>query len=101
MDMMLHAWEEDTHISYGAGLLMWHCFCNEKGTPEEARVPASQPLLSMFVVHLAAAYSRKMISGYLNGVRAWHILHGLPWTLEKSEMETRSEERRVGKECEP
>ena len=88
MDTMLHAWEEDTRVSYGAGLLMWHCFCDEKGTPEEARAPASQPLLSVFVTHLAAAYSGKTISGYLNGVRAWHILHGLPWTLEKSEMET-------------
>ena len=66
--MMLHTWEEDTRVSYGAGLLMWHCFCNEKGTSEEARVPASQPLLSSFVAHMAATYSGKTSSGYLNGV---------------------------------
>ena len=75
-------------MAYGAGLLMWHCFCDEKGTSEEARAPASQPLLSVFVGHLAAAYSGKTISGYLSGLRAWHTLHGLPWILEKRELET-------------
>ena len=84
---MLHAWEEDTRVAYGAGLLMWHCFCDEKGTSEEARAPATQPLLSMFIAHLAAAYSGKTISGYVSGVRAWHILHGLPWALKTAEMD--------------
>ena len=86
---MLHVWEEDTQVVYGAGLLMWHCFCDENGTSEEARAPATQPLLSMFVVHLAAAYSGKTISGYVSGsgVQAWHILHGLPWALKTAEMD--------------
>ena len=74
---MLHAWEEDTHVSYGAGLLMWHCFCDEKGVGEEGRAPVTQALLSTFVAHLVAAYSGRTIAGYLNGVRAWHVLHGL------------------------
>ena len=30
-ETMLHTWEEDTCTVYGAGLLMWHCFCNERG----------------------------------------------------------------------
>ena len=67
---------------------MWHCFCDEKGVPEENRVPATQALLSAFVAHLAAAYSGRTISGYLNGVRVWHILHGLQCALERREMET-------------
>jgi hypothetical protein len=37
---------------------------------------------------MAAAYSGKTISNYLNGVRAWHLLHGVPWALEKREMDT-------------
>ena len=84
---MVHAWEEDTRVSYGAGLLMWHCFCDEKGVPEESRAPATQALLSAFIAHMAAAYSGKTIAGYLNGVRAWHILHGLQCALEKKEMD--------------
>jgi hypothetical protein len=39
---MVHAWEEDTRAAYGAGLLMWHCFCDDKGILEEERAPANQ-----------------------------------------------------------
>jgi hypothetical protein len=87
-DTMIHAWEEDMRASYGAGLLMWHCFCDSKGVPEPDRAPASQTLLSAFVAHMAAAYSGKTVAGYLSGVRAWHLLHGVPWVLEKKEMDT-------------
>ena len=87
-DTMLHVWEEDTQVSYGAGLLMWHCFCDGKAIPELERAPASQPLLSAFVAHMAVAYSGKTISNYLNGVWAWHLLHSILWLLEKREMDT-------------
>ena len=87
-DTMIHAWEEDTQVSYGASLLMWHCFCDGRAMPETERAPASQPLLSAFVAHMAAVYSGKTISNYLNGVQAWHLLHSVPWLLEKREMDT-------------
>lgn len=87
-DTMLHAWEEEMQVSYSAGLLMWHCFCDEKGVPEQGRAPATQALLSVFIAHLATTYLGKTISGYVNGVWAWHILHGLPWALKKKEMDT-------------
>ena len=67
-EMMLHAWEEDTCTAYGAGLLMWHCFCDKKGVSEESRAPASQDLLSVFIAHLVAAYSERTILGYMNRV---------------------------------
>ncbi|KAH9005823.1 hypothetical protein EDB86DRAFT_3061586 [Lactarius hatsudake] len=79
---MIHAWEEDTHATYGSGLLMWHCFCDQKGHPKTEMAPVTQPLLSVFVTHMAAAYSGKTISNYLNGVQAWHILHSIPWHLD-------------------
>jgi len=84
---MVHAWEEDTREAYGAGLLMWHCFCDGRAVPERERAPASQPLVSAFVSHMATAYSGKTISNYLHGVRAWHVLHSIPWHLEKNEMD--------------
>ena len=87
-EMMLHMWEEDTRVSYGAGLLMWHCFYNGKGAPEEGRALATQVLLLVFIVYLASTYSGRMIVGYLSRVRAWHILHGLPWALEDNKMTT-------------
>ena len=85
---MLHAWEEDTRVAYGAGLLMWHCFCDSRDIPERERAPENQALLSAFVAYLAATYSGKTIAGYLSGVRAWHLLHSLPWVLNKNEMDT-------------
>ena len=65
---MLHAWEEDTRIAYGAGILMWHCFCDSRNISEEARALATQALLSAFVAYMAAAYSGRTIAGYLSGV---------------------------------
>ena len=87
-ETMIHAWEEDTRAAYGAGLLMWHCFCDSRATPEHERAPASQALVSAFVAHMAAAYSGKTIANYLYGIRAWHMLHSVPWQVESSEMET-------------
>lgn len=87
-DTMIHAWEQDTREAYGTGLLMWHCFCDSRDTPEHERAPASQALLSAFVAHLAAAYSGRTISNYLHGIRAWHVLNSIPWSLEKPEMDT-------------
>ena len=37
---------------------------------------------------MATAYSGETITNYLSGVRAWHLLHGVPWALEKKEMDT-------------
>ena len=85
-DTTVHAWEEETRAMYGSGLLMWHCFCDKKGVPKQQRAPALQDLLLAFVSHLAAMYSGKTISNYLSRVQAWHILHRVPWTLEKKEM---------------
>jgi hypothetical protein len=86
-DTMIHAWEEEMQTSYGAGLLMWHCFCDSKGVSEQERAPACQNLLSAFVAHMATAYAGKTISSYPNSVRAWHLLHSVPWALEKAEMD--------------
>ena len=86
-ETMVRAWEEETRTSYGAGLLMWHCFCDGKGVEERERAPAQQSLISAFVAHMATAYSGKTIAGYLSGVRAWHLLHSVPWTPEKKELD--------------
>ena len=87
-EVMIHAWKEDTREAYGSGLLVFHIFCDSNGTSESERAPASQPLLSAFVASLAASYSGRTISNYFYGVRAWHILHGVPWKLDKVEMDT-------------
>jgi len=85
---MSHAWEEDTREAYSSGLLVFHVYCDGKNIQEHDRAPASQLLLSGFVSSLAASYAGKTILNYFYGVRAWHILHGIPWWLERAEMDT-------------
>ena len=76
---MSNAWTEGTHESYSTGILSYHVFCDKKEVPEELRAPASQALITGFIVSLAGTYSGAAISNYVNGIRAWHILHGLEW----------------------
>lgn len=88
LDVMSHAWEEGTQESYGSGLLIFHVFCDTRQVPEHDRAPVSQLLLSTFVSHLAGSYSGKTLRNYVYGIRAWHILHGMPWQLNEPEMDT-------------
>ena len=71
------------HAVCGSGLLMWHCFCDNKDISDPQRALATQPLVSAFIAHMATAYSRRTISNYLNGVQVWHILHSIPWAQEE------------------
>ncbi|KAL6300325.1 hypothetical protein BKA93DRAFT_829153 [Sparassis latifolia] len=84
-DVAAFAWSDNTTENYGAGLLVFHVACDVKLIPEEQRAPASSILMSSFIATLAGAYSGKTIAGYFYGVRAWHILHGLPWLMNKAE----------------
>ena len=85
---MAHAWEVDTHTTYTSGLLNFVVFCDKKGIPEADRVPASHILLLSFVSTLTAVYSGSTISNYLYSIHVWHILHGIPWKIERLEMDT-------------
>ena len=84
---MSNAWAESTRESYSSGILVYHVYCDAKGIPEELRAPTSQSIVTSFIVNLAGAYSGSTISNYINGIRAWHILHGLEWSLNQLEME--------------
>jgi hypothetical protein len=44
-------------------------------------------LISSFIATIAGSYARKTIANYLYGVRAWHILHGVPWALNELEID--------------
>ena len=84
---MVHMWEADTHTTYALGLLNYMVFCDKKNIPEKDRALVSQLLLMSFVSTPAAAYSGTAISNYIHRIHAWHILHGVPWRIEKMEMD--------------
>lgn len=86
--ILSQAWADNTLESYGSGLLVYHIFCDNKSIPEVQRAPASSIILSSFVAAMAGSYAGKTIANYLHGVRAWHILHGVPWHLNGPEVDT-------------
>jgi hypothetical protein len=89
-NVMSNAWAESTRESYSSGLLVYHVFCDVRGyrgIPEELRAPANQVTITSFIASLAGSYSRSAISNYVNGIRAWHVLHGLEWRLSSLETE--------------
>lgn len=83
--VMSVAWAPRTLETYGAGLLLYHCICDSRGVPDDARAPASNDLLTAFIAELAGAYSASAIQNYISGVRAWHLLHRLPWHIDATE----------------
>lgn len=81
--------------SYAAGLLVFHVFCDHRGIPEDQRAPASPDLIGLWISHLAGSYSGGAVRNYVSGVRAWHIIHGVEWRINKPQLDTllRSSER--------
>lgn len=86
-DVMLNGWAPATLGTYGAGLLVFHVYCDMKAVPEDQRAPACHQLTSAFVSAIAGTYSGSTIANYLYGIRAWHLIHGVPWSTAKDEME--------------
>ncbi|KIN99399.1 hypothetical protein M404DRAFT_155141 [Pisolithus tinctorius Marx 270] len=84
----LRGWNESTRASYGAGLLVYHVFCDSRNIMEEEQVPADTNLISNFISSLARSYLGKTIQGYIYSMHAWHTLNGLPWILHEDQIAT-------------
>jgi hypothetical protein len=88
LEITSRAYAESTASTYGTSLLIFHVFCNKKDILEAQRAPASLLLLSSFIATQADAYSGKMITNYLYSIHAWHTIHGVPWTIQRTELDT-------------
>ena len=66
----------------GAGLLVFHVFCNQQGIPEASHCPAMAQLILTFLSCCAGAYASFTLSNYAAGLRAWHDLHSQPWLVD-------------------
>ena len=84
----LQGWAESTRATYGAGLLVYHVFCDSREVPERERAPARAALVASFISALAGSLSGKAIHNYVYGIRAWHTLYGLPWVLHEEQIAT-------------
>ncbi|KAF9440722.1 hypothetical protein P691DRAFT_792944 [Macrolepiota fuliginosa MF-IS2] len=72
-------WDESILTTYSSGLLIYHI--------KEARAPISSSILTTFVTALAGSYSSSAIINYISGICAWHILHGLKWSIKDEVLE--------------
>lgn len=79
MQVINHSWNHSTQATYGAGLLVFHVFCDRNNIPEHGRCPAPTDLILAFVASCAGFYSGRTISNYVTGLKAWHTLHRQPW----------------------
>ena len=80
------SWQPSTRETYGAGLLVFHVFCDLRGVPEAQRCPVDPLLMLTFISCCAGSYSGKTLSNYSYAIRAWHVLHGAPWRINPPEM---------------
>ncbi|KDQ49950.1 hypothetical protein JAAARDRAFT_712696, partial [Jaapia argillacea MUCL 33604] len=80
------SWAHGTRETYGAGLLVFHVFCDMREISEELRCPASSVLMLAFIASCAGAYSGKTLGNYVYAVKAWHTLHGQLWSMNQAEM---------------
>ncbi|KAJ3834406.1 hypothetical protein F5878DRAFT_544885 [Lentinula raphanica] len=82
------AFAESTLETYAAGLLAFHVFCDSRGVEESQRAPCSVDLLQSWIATMAGNYAGTSIKNYLHGVRAWHIMHGIEWNIDKPTLDT-------------
>lgn len=87
-NVLLAGWAEGTIEVYGSGLLSYHVYCDTKNIPEHQRAPASPVLMTAYLSTLAGFYAGSTVSNYMSGVKAWHTLHGIPWSMNAAEMKT-------------
>ncbi|KAG1860251.1 hypothetical protein DFJ58DRAFT_657971 [Suillus subalutaceus] len=71
---------------YGAGLLVFHVFCDERAIPEDQHCPIDMHTLLNFVASCAGSYSGKMLVNYLYAIKVWHMLYGQPWIVQQDEL---------------
>ncbi|KAF8158021.1 hypothetical protein B0H34DRAFT_769023, partial [Crassisporium funariophilum] len=86
-DVIGARWEVSTREGYGFGLLVLHAWCDSRGIPEQLRCPISTLLLLTLISTCAGEYSGSAIRNVVYGVRAWHILHGQPWSVDWNQIE--------------
>ncbi|KAJ3491651.1 hypothetical protein NLI96_g581 [Meripilus lineatus] len=77
-----YAFAEATLQMYGAGLLVYHIYCDMKLISEEDRAPAKAGLVQTFVSSLIGTYPGNTLKNYVAGIRAWHVIHSLPWAMK-------------------
>jgi hypothetical protein len=86
LEVVCASWAQSTKETYGAGLLVFHVYCDSLNIPEEQRCPISRNLLLAFLSSCAGSYSGAALANYAAALRAWHLLHGRLWLIPAKEL---------------
>lgn len=86
-DALKEAYAPSTRKTYGSGLYLFHLYCDHQDIEECHRAPINQTVLSSFIASMVGVYGGSMIRNSVCGIRAWHIIHGLQWTINANEVE--------------
>lgn len=70
---------DSTLDNYTSGLKSFLAFCDRESVPLEARLPASEHLLCAFAASRAGGVVLSTVRNRISAVRAWHIIHCMPW----------------------
>lgn len=84
--VLAHSHAVGTRECYGAGLLVFHMFCDSPNIPDKQCCPASSILLLAFLASCAGLYSGGTLENYFYSIRTWHLLHGLPWLIDQAQV---------------
>lgn len=87
-EVLDEAYATNTRNVYGTGLFTFHFFCDLKNVSEEHRAPVNRTVLAAFIAFLIGTYGGSAIRNYVYGIRAWHIIHGIPWVINEHEVKT-------------
>ena len=80
------SWASGTHETYGAGLLVFHTFCDTHNIPDAQWCPTTPLLIDMFIASCAGSYTGSTLVTYIFGIWVWHILHGQPWYMDNNQV---------------
>ncbi|KAK0452512.1 DNA breaking-rejoining enzyme [Armillaria borealis] len=79
-NVMANSVTEEARGNYGAGLLRFTQFCDAYSVPESLRIPASEPLLALFVSEMGAGKVQpSTIDTWLSGLALWHDIQCAHW----------------------
>ena len=68
LDVINVSWAKGTRDTYGAGLLVYHVFCDSRHISEEDRSPASPILIIAFILSCAGSYAGGTLANYVFAV---------------------------------
>ncbi len=86
LDALALGYADSTLETYAAGLLLYHVWCDTRGVAEEDQTPITMTIIELFTAAMVGSYSETAVNNYVSGLHTWHVLHGLPWDIDRQRL---------------